>query len=245
MHTFTASELVDLWEDARRRSPAQWGLALLTAAYPEQTPETLAELSIGRRNACLLQIRKRLFGSALASVAYCPNCGERLEFSFDMAEIWMEPAEEMPGLLKLSAEGYEVRYRLPNSSDLLALAGVTTAAEAAQANLLARCLVEVTQAGTAQTAADLPPTVIAAVVEGMAKADPQGDVQVFLTCSTCTHEWLASFDIVSYFASELDAWAMRILREVHELASAYGWREADILALSPQRRQIYLELIHG
>ena len=34
----------------------------------------------------------------------------------------------------------------------------------------------------------------------------------------------------------------RILREVHTLAAAYGWSEAEILALSPARRRVYLEL---
>ena len=32
------------------------------------------------------------------------------------------------------------------------------------------------------------------------------------------------------------------LRDVHGLAAAYGWREEDVLRLSPTRRQIYLEL---
>jgi hypothetical protein len=33
-----------------------------------------------------------------------------------------------------------------------------------------------------------------------------------------------------------------MLYDVHALASAYGWREADVLAMSPMRRQVYLEL---
>jgi hypothetical protein len=33
--------------------------------------------------------------------------------------------------------------------------------------------------------------------------------------------------------------------EVDALARAYGWREADILALSPARRAAYLELARG
>ena len=41
------------------------------------------------------------------------------------------------------------------------------------------------------------------------------------------------------------AWAVRLLGEVHELASAYGWREHDVLALSPWRRQAYLQMVRG
>ena len=77
----------------------------------------------------------------------------------------------------------------------------------------------------------------------MAEADPQADIQLALSCPACGHQWLSTFDIVSFFWSEINAWAYRILREVHILASAYGWREADILAMSPYRRQLYLEMV--
>jgi hypothetical protein len=36
-----------------------------------------------------------------------------------------------------------------------------------------------------------------------------------------------------------------MLVEVHKLASAYGWREADILAMSATRRSMYLNIING
>ena len=66
-----------------------------------------------------------------------------------------------------------------------------------------------------------------------------------LYCPECGHRWHATFDIVSFFWSEIDAWAYRTLHQVHRLASAYGWREADILAMSPWRRQFYLSLQNG
>ena len=57
--------------------------------------------------------------------------------------------------------------------------------------------------------------------------------------------WRAVFDIVTFFWSEIEAWACRILREVHILASAYGWCERDILALTSARRQFYLEMVQA
>jgi hypothetical protein len=77
----------------------------------------------------------------------------------------------------------------------------------------------------------------------MAEADPQANVQLAITCPVCSKHWQAGFDIVSFFWNEIDAWAHRLLQEVHTLASAYGWREADILAMSPWRRQCYLAMI--
>ena len=45
--------------------------------------------------------------------------------------------------------------------------------------------------------------------------------------------------------AELDAWARRLLLDVHTLARAYGWSERDILQLTETRRQFYLNLIGG
>ena len=41
----------------------------------------------------------------------------------------------------------------------------------------------------------------------------------------------------------MDARAQRLLMEVHLLARAYGWREADILGMSPARRNAYLQRV--
>jgi hypothetical protein len=85
--------------------------------------------------------------------------------------------------------------------------------------------------------------VVSLIAEGMAQADPQAMVQLSLTCPACGQRWLAAFDIAAYLWAEVDDWAKRTLRDVHVLASAYSWREADILALSPTRRRLYLDLI--
>ena len=68
------------------------------------------------------------------------------------------------------------------------------------------------------------------------------DLELALECPDCSQRWLAAFDIATFLWHEIDVWARRTLREVHALARAYAWREPDVLALSPTRRQIYLEL---
>ncbi len=77
----------------------------------------------------------------------------------------------------------------------------------------------------------------------MAEADPLADARLALSCPACGRPWEAAFDVVAFLWGELDAWARRTFAEVHALASAYGWREADVLALSPERRRIYLDLV--
>jgi hypothetical protein len=78
----------------------------------------------------------------------------------------------------------------------------------------------------------------------MAAADPRADVELALACPACAHEWTAAFDAAAFLWSELDAWTRRTLHDVHTLATAYGWTEAEVLALG-RRRHVYLELVGG
>lgn len=244
MRPLSASELLGVWEQGLTQSPVQRALSLLTAACPETSSDALAELSIGQRDARLLTLREWTFGSQLVSRATCPGCGERLELTFNVSDIRADSATEPAEALSLSVADYEVRFRLPNSQDLSDVTGMEDVT-AARHLLLQRCLLAVQRNGEETAIKRLPAEVVDAVVEEMAEADPQADVQLHLSCPACDHQWQVTFDIVSFFWSEIQAWAYRLLREVHTLASAYGWREADILAMSPWRRQFYLEMVSG
>ena len=193
-----------------------------------------------------MEIREAFFGPHLICLIACPECNERLEITLDIAQLRSLPSAESAAAPvqshSLTAGDYEVQFRLPNSSDVLLIADLPDATRARH-TLFERCVRKATRAGVPVAAADLPEEVVITVAGRMALIDPQADIQIALTCPTCAQQWLTAFDIVSYLSSEINSWAMRILREVHQLASAYGWREADILALSPMRRQFYLELI--
>jgi len=244
---FSAAELLRVWERGRRESPVEQGLLMLASACPGTPRESLAELSIGRRDACLLDLREKLFGPELSSLADCPGCGERLEMNFRVSDIRVtsEPESE-PLSIKLS--GYDLSFRLPNSLDLLALTARASVAEM-RGKLFERCLLGVRRPGHARSASqpipELPAKVIDLAIARMSEADMQADVRLNLTCPCCERRWKATFDIVSYLWSELQEQVTRLLREIHVIASAYGWREAEILALSPWRRQCYLEMLTG
>jgi hypothetical protein len=81
------------------------------------------------------------------------------------------------------------------------------------------------------------------LAERMAEYDPQAEVLLNVECPDCNYNWQVVFDIVSFFWAEIASQAKRLLHEVHILALAYGWREADILSLSATRRQFYLEMV--
>jgi hypothetical protein len=137
---------------------------------------------------------------------------------------------------------YQLRLRPPDSTDIAAIAA-EPAVERKRQLLFERCLIEARRGGEEAPAGKLPPEALNAVAERLAEADPQADIQLDVACSCCGERWKSAFDIAAFFWSEIDAWACRILREVHTLASAYGWSERDILALTPARRQFYLEMV--
>jgi hypothetical protein len=240
MPAFSTAQLLAAWECAHGQPPLEQSLRLLSAWLDQPAP-LLARLNLGQRDAHLLQLHAAIFGSELRSLAQCGACGERLEFVLDEAELRSVSSDPGEQKLRVSLDGYEVVFRLPNTLDLKVLrrdADLET-----NRRLLLECsLIEARDADGVVTAGQLPETVIAAICERMVEADPLAEVQIALTCPGCGHGWKAQLDIGAYLWRELDAWAQRILREVHVLASVYGWSENQILRLTRARRQFYLNL---
>lgn len=240
----SASMLLNVWEQGYGRPAALKGLLLLSAGWPNAPAEELAALHIGQRDSRLLALREQLFGPRLNSMITCDNCGERLEISFKVDDIRTGDAGEETGELAVDVAGYRARFRLPDSTDLLALEnGLSPGGLKNQ--LLHRCFLEAIHEGAAVAVDDLSAEVVSAISESMALADPQADVEVNLVCPACEHAWSAIFDVVSYLWQEIDSWAIRTLRDVHRLASTYGWHERDILSMSTWRRQLYLQMVGG
>ncbi len=86
---------------------------------------------------------------------------------------------------------------------------------------------------------------IEAAVNALAELDPAADLRFDLVCPACGHGWEPLFDVAAFLWAAVERWALLTLRDVHQLALAYGWRESDVLALSPLRRQLYLEMAYG
>jgi hypothetical protein len=229
MRALSASELLSVWEIGSRQVPLQRALTMLAVACPEISSESLAGLTIGQRDARLLALREMTFGSEITGVTDCPECGETIELSFNSSDLRPLNETEPPNELAVKSNGSKVRFRLPTGADLLA------ASDAEQ--LFERCLLN--------GGDKLTENVRAAVAERMSSADPMADIQLALNCPNCEHKWAPPFDIVAFFWREISAAARRLLREVHALASAYGWRESEILSLSPARRRAYLEIASG
>ncbi len=226
MHALSATELLSVWESGSSQIPLRRALAMIAAACPEVSSDSLASLTIGQRDARLLALREAMFGAELTGITDCPECGEKIELTFNCSDIRQQGEIEPAAELAVQSNGREVRFRLPTSADLLAVNS--------SEQLLERCLLD--------RGNDLTKDFFPAVVEKMSSADPMADIHLALNCPSCAHKWEAVFDIVAFLWREISAAARRLLREIHTLASAYGWTEPEILSLSPARRRAYLEM---
>jgi hypothetical protein len=246
MRALSTRELLDVWERGLARADERWALLLLEAACPDEATEELERLSVGRRDARLLSLREWAFGGGFTSLASCPACAEQLELSFEADDVRAPPPapSSSAGPFLLGVGEHEVEFRLPDSLDLLAVSAHAEV-DGARRGLFERCLSTARRGGEEVSADALPAEVLDAVSEEMDRLDPQGNVRLGVSCPRCGHGWQALFDICSYLRVELDSWARRLLWEVHLLASAYGWREPDTLALSPRRRRLYVQMVNG
>jgi hypothetical protein len=246
MRGLSASQILDIWERGTERSTSERALAVLARVCPEIAAEDLARLAIGERDALLMEARQATFGCMLNAYAECPYCGEQLEFALDPAEAGFSPGVAagvaQQGPREFTFREVAFRFRLPDTTDLIAAAQCGSAGQAREV-ILDRCVLEARSGGVALRREDWPEAAVAELAEHVAQCDPLAELTLNLTCPACVHGWPAAFDIASFFWQEIDTVARRLLREVAGLAHAFGWSQADILSMSGTRRRLYLEMV--
>lgn len=229
MSALTAAHWLQTWEQSQSLPvplrPCAWLAPLLDGG------EAAAQaLPLGQRDSHLLSLHEALFGRNLQAVVHCPACAQMLELALDCSELRAEAPVDAQ--LQVNWQGGQVHFRLPDSRDL-AFAARGGDLTRAREELLCRCL------GRDQTT-ELPPALLEQLACAMAEADPQSVTELALDCPACGEQWRELFDIGSYLDERFAQWAERLFDQVHLLAQAYGWSEAQVLALSPARRARYL-----
>jgi hypothetical protein len=242
----SASARLALWEAAAGAVPAARDLALLEAGLPGADLATLHALSVAQCDARLLDLYEATVGPRLDAVFDCGTCGQTIEVTVDVPQLRAgiaPPASivEFPPnrWVAMTAEGYDVRFRLPDNTDLAAVAALEPAkARAALADRIVRAWRD----GVQVAVEALPSSVLDAAVSAMAEEDPMADLALSTSCPWCGAESAARLDIGAVLWARVDADARRLLSDVDTLARAYGWAEAEIVALTEGRRRAYLEM---
>ena len=233
MLPLSPSQLVRVWERGAGQpailraitilAEAEAGAVVEADAEPEA--EALLDLPLGERDDRLLALRAATFGSRLEALATCPGCGERVELRFSTADVGETSS--------------------PNRSAHAAIRPLTTRdlmqVSASRCSGLAEARRELAQRCTG--VAMLDDEQIDAAAERLEEIDGAAIRLIESRCPACATSWTSEFDVAAFLWQEIEAAALRLLADVHTLARAYGWREQDILTMSPHRRRIYLELV--
>lgn len=239
MPAFSQSDFLTLWEDGRRLHPLDRGLLAIQMLRPAPAGEDVADWSLGRRNQALAALHARCFGPQIEGWTVCEGCGEKLEFRVDCRALMDRQREG--GTHSVLFKGRA--FRPPTSRDLARIAREGEA-ETAALRLAELCRMEGGEAETqdpaAWTGADF-----AELSEAISLADPLAEILLSLDCPACGYTREETLDLPAFFWAELDAAAKQLLREIHTLATAYGWNEAEILSLSDARRAMYLHMVQA
>ena len=228
--------------EGHRQPSAGRALLLLRQILPAQEGPVLDAWTVGRRDACLLDVHTATFGEQITGLAACSRCGESLDIAFDAEDIrqpYGDPEEEF---VIADPPGYEVQFHLPSCGDLVAAAACADS-QAGRRLLADRCVLAASRDGVSVSGSALPDDVITRMGEVMAAHDPQSDIRLAMTCPACGHAWEAVFDIADFLWREMTERARHLIADVHSLARAYGWAEAEILRMPDGRRLMYLDLL--
>ncbi len=227
----SARDLVRCWNlDGKQSAHAR--LQGLLALWVDAA--MLAQDTPGERNRRCLDLHRQLVGRDIEAQAACPHCGADIEFSVPVAAICAVRPVDVNCSLELDGMPQAGRFRLPRMADLERLPPDLD--ESALAQRLA-------EACRTEGEGPLSDEAMALLADLFEQADPLAALEIALTCSECAMAFCVPVEPAELVAREIDRLADRLLREVHLLASAYGWSEDQVLAIPAARRARYLAMV--
>ena len=232
-----ADRILDLHDALAGAGPARRA-TLLIEAGDGVDPATAAARPLGMIDADLLRLHERWFGPHLTAQARCPSCAATLDVALDAASL-AGSVTAAPTEHTVTRGDITAIVRPLTLADLATAEGLSP--RDARRALLRSGLVSVRRRGKRCDIAGLPAEAEPWLVGALATVDPQADLVVALACGDCGTAWEERLDVSAFLVARLAAMAARLIDEVHQLATAYGWTETTILGLSGRRRMQYLE----
>ena len=196
------------------------------------------ELPAAELGAVALAIRQAWLGDMIRTEGFCadPACREPMDIAFAISSYLahhrprpyrgVRPGRKA-GWYELTNGG--ASFRLPTIGDLRA----AVSAPDPELFLRERCV----------TPASVPSAVARRISRAMDAMSPSLDGPVTAQCPGCGGSVVFEFDPLTYALAELRDAASGLYEEVQLIASAFGWREHDILAMPRRRRARYAVLI--
>lgn len=255
LRELTGEDQAFLVEEAGALPPARWTTELLRRCATRAdngeplTEDMVRSLTVGDREALILQLRRLTSGDRLQCVLNCPSpdCGEKLDLELRVADLLVPASDARRDCYEARVEdadtSWRVRFRLPTGRDQEAIAPLARIdLGAAVETLLRRSLDWVVSAEGARVG-ELPEPVRRQLPKLMSELDPQAEISLHVNCGPCGHTFDVLFDAAAYFFQELKAGMRHLFHEVHLLAYHYHWSLREILGMSARARRRYLQLL--
>jgi hypothetical protein len=208
---------------------------LLADPRHSETGGLWSRLTVSDRDRVLASIYRATYGEEVRCACSCTRCGQRLEIEFSMADLLASRTGSLPsGVRGPERDGsYRlesgVRFRVPTVED------VERAAASAESDpttaLLALCAPD-----ASASEADR----IQAAFEAIA---PLLDLELEALCPQCEIAQPVRFSIGAFLVQSIHGERKFLLRELHRLAAAYGWKLDEILALRRDDRRALVRLV--
>lgn len=210
----TGSAILDIYEQGMAADPARRAALLCAAAGGDA-----ASMPLGDVDRAIWTWLRATFDGPQEAVLTCAACGEDVEFT--LPDGFALPARRGGGdRVKVAHGGNGYSLRLPRLGDV-------------RDGALER-------AALAQDAPWDDPDFEAAAQDALLQADPGLLVQLKLECAACGAVQERPLDVAGFAWARLEQAARRAVREVARLARAYGWSKAELTAMTPERRAIWL-----
>ncbi len=210
----TGSSILDIYLQGMAAEPARRAALLCTAGGGDAS-----RLSIGDVDRAIWNWMRASFDGPLEAVMTCTACGESVEFS--MPDDFGLPAPSAANRrLEVGFGGRDYTLRLPRLEDI-------------QGGVLAR---EALSEGAPWS----EPAFEAAAQSALLQADPGLQVELKLECAACNSVQVLPLDVAGFAWARLEQAVRRVVREVAQLARAFGWSEAELTSMTSARRAIWL-----
>jgi len=210
------------------------------------------DLTIGDRARLLLSLRRQMFGNAMPCIVRCPACNERMDLELTADDLLLKrdapPQLCYEDVVEVDGERLRVTFHLPTGGEVEKAVRSARENEETAAKLLARgCIDKVTKNSHSDSWKIEPPewpeALYPEVSARIEELDPEAEIKLRLTCPACSREFEDFIDAGEYLFQELAACQRSTYQEIHQLAKAYHWSEADLLKMGSRKRRLYLELL--
>jgi hypothetical protein len=192
--------------------------------------------TVGTRIAALLGLMAATDAiDYLNLLARCqdPSCGEKFEFELPLSLVVNYVPEK--NIVQVKLDGTRaVSLRHPNGQDLCDWRRQGSVSRKAAIAAMLKSLVVNGQVTHEDESI---------IAEALSTIDPLVAFTVSCVCPACAFPNEVTVDLEDIALTYFKRRQLVLLREIHELASRYGWTDAEILAIPPGRRARYLTMI--